>query len=419
MYAIVKRSTLLLVGVIMTQPVAAQTTYKVYFLGGQSNMDGFGYVAELPNELQAPVPGVMIFHGNPVADDTEGGGRGVWSQLKPGHGIGFSSDGKTNTYSDRFGVELTFAQRLRQLDPDAKIAIIKYSRGGTSIDSAAAGDFGSWDPNYGGRTGVNQYDHFLTTVTNAMAVGDIDGDGVADELVPAGIVWMQGESDAAEGQGVAYESNLRGLIDRVRLDLHSPKLPFVMGRILVGWGDAVNNTAVRDAQETVGTTVAETTWIDTDSMSTLGGHFDAWGQVELGEAFAAAWYDLQGVGTWTDLGGSLASGALAPVLTGEGLLWPCSQTKLVVSGAPASAPGFLAYGMSSAPTPFLGGTLMPDVTPPGGLLPFGTDPGGSLTLGAPWHPALPSGLALTLQAWIYDPTTTRFAATNALVATSP
>ena len=56
---------------------AGQTTYKVYFLGGQSNMDGYGLVAELPAELRAAVTGVRIFHGNPAVDGAEADGRGL------------------------------------------------------------------------------------------------------------------------------------------------------------------------------------------------------------------------------------------------------------------------------------------------------------------------------------------------------
>ena len=302
MYAIVKSSTLFLVGVIMTQPIAAQTTYKLYFLGGQSNMDGFGYVSELPNEFQAPVPDVMIFHGNPVPDATEGGGHGVWAQLKPGHGIGFSSDGKANTYSDRFGVEVSFARHLQRLDPETKIAIIKYSRGGTSIDSAAAGDFGSWDPDYGGGTGVNQYDHFLTTVTNAMAVTDIDGDGVADKLVPTGIVWMQGESDAVYTEEIArrYRDNLEQLIGLLRAAFRVDDLPVVIGRISDSGQDA--DGKVWDHGDIVRSIQAE--FVEQDGAAALvtstdeydysdPWHYDSKGYIDLGRRFADALAKLE------------------------------------------------------------------------------------------------------------------------------
>ena len=70
----------------------------------------------------------MIYHGNTAADNTPADGRGLWSTLCPGHGVGFRSDGDTNFYSNRFGVELTFAVKMKELFPDEKIAIIKYSK---------------------------------------------------------------------------------------------------------------------------------------------------------------------------------------------------------------------------------------------------------------------------------------------------
>ena len=79
-------------------------------------------------------------------------GRGAWMPLKPGHGRNFKSDGSKHTYSDRFGLELTLAHTLKKHHPDAHIAFIKYSRGGTAIDSKAEAQkrFGAWDPEWNG-----------------------------------------------------------------------------------------------------------------------------------------------------------------------------------------------------------------------------------------------------------------------------
>ena len=55
-----------------------QRAYKLFFLGGQSNMDGFGYNSELPDSLNKSLNNVWIFQRNPVADDQENGGLGLW-----------------------------------------------------------------------------------------------------------------------------------------------------------------------------------------------------------------------------------------------------------------------------------------------------------------------------------------------------
>ena len=277
------------------------TVYKVYFLGGQSNMDGYGYVTELPESLRQPVHGVMIFHGNPAPDGGEVDGRGIWAELQPGHGVGFSSDGTTNAYSERFGVELTFARRLEELDPGAHIALIKYSRGGTSIDAAAAGGAGSWDETYHDHTGINQYDHFLATLRNAAAVDDIDGDGTPDLLVPAGIVWMQGESDGAHTEAIArrYEANLANLMKLIRAALRVDDLPVVIGRISDSGQD--DDGKVWNYGDII--RAAEAAFVEKDGHAALVAttdayqysdpwHYDSQGYIDLGRRFAEAMAEL-------------------------------------------------------------------------------------------------------------------------------
>ncbi|HQK40598.1 MAG TPA: sialate O-acetylesterase [Flavobacterium alvei] len=176
---------------------------KVFYLGGQSNMEGFGYVKNLPDSLKKKNKDFFIYHGNSVVDNDVTGGLGKWDVLQPGHGTGFSSDGKTNQLSDRFGVELSLAKKLQELYPNQKLAFIKYARNGSSIDSIGTTSFGAWEPDFKGGKGMNQYDYFLKTVHNAMAVKDINGDGVEDILVPSGIIWMQGESDSDKTEAIA------------------------------------------------------------------------------------------------------------------------------------------------------------------------------------------------------------------------
>jgi len=291
---------------VLPAALGRAATYRVYYLGGQSNMDGFGKVAELPDELRGPVEGVMIFHGNTAPDGAPVDGRGLWTELKPGHGRGFRSDGKTNTYSDCFGVELTFARRMKQLHPDSRIALIKYSRGGTSIDIAAARNFGCWDPDFEGGRGpgkaVNQYDHFLATLRRAMAVRDIDGDGEEDELIPAGIIWMQGESDAALDEACArrYEANLKRLMDLIRAALRVDDLPVVIGRISDSGNDADGKVwdygdLVRECQAAFvekDACAALVTTTDNYGYSDRW-HYDTAGYIDLGRQFAEAMARLE------------------------------------------------------------------------------------------------------------------------------
>ena len=72
----------------------------------------------------------------------------------------------------------------------------------------------------------------MTTVNNALSVRDINNDGVEDILVPAGILWMQGESDA-NNEEVAnrYYVNLKKLMDLMRATFRNNDLPIVIGKI--------------------------------------------------------------------------------------------------------------------------------------------------------------------------------------------
>ncbi len=282
--------------------------YLLFYLGGQSNMDGYGTVKELPEELTATVGGTMIFHGNTAPDGAAVDGRGVWKPLRPGHGVRFASDGKTNTYSDRFGVELTFARRLREVFPDQPIALVKYSRGGTSIAAGAADYFGCWEPDFTGGEGegkgVNQYDHFLATVHRAMSVDDIDGDGEKDRLIPAGIVWMQGESDARFTAEIAsrYEANLKRLVDLIRAALRVDDLPVVIGRISDSGRNEEDGKVwdhggiVRDGQAAfVKKDGAARLVTSTDNYGYSDPwHYDSAGYIDLGKEFADAMIEMIG-----------------------------------------------------------------------------------------------------------------------------
>ncbi|PQA97724.1 hypothetical protein B0A70_03115 [Chryseobacterium piscicola] len=268
---------------------------RVFVLAGQSNMNGFGYNKDLPSNLRA-FKDVYIFQGNSVADGEINGGIGYWDVLKPGHGTGFKSDGKTNTLSDRFGLELTFAKKMQEFFPEDKIALIKYAREGTSIDSLAAGNFGCWDADFNGKKGVNQYDHFLTTLKNALKEKDIDKNGRADELIMSGILWMQGEGDASYNEEIAnnYYSHLKTLMNQMRAALLTDDLPVAIGKI----SDSGKNNSGRVWEMGELIQFAQEKFVKNDHHSSIirstknysygndPWHYNSAGYIDLGEKFA-------------------------------------------------------------------------------------------------------------------------------------
>ena len=277
------------------------TTYKLYFLGGQSNMEGFGFIDQLPDNAATESQDVVIFAGQMALDNETHGGVGTWRPLQPGFGTGFKTDGKTNQLSDRFGPELLFGQTMAARSPGSNIAIIKYALGGSGLADGVG--FGNWHPDFSDGAGMNQYDHALKTLRNAFAHTDVDGDGVADRLVPSGIVWMQGEADAYDSQAAAdgYRANIERLMDLLRAALRVDDLPVVIGKITDS-GMADDGTVmdyietVQQAQHDFVADDACAAYVTvTDDLAYLddGWHYDTDGFVRLGAAFAEAMIQLE------------------------------------------------------------------------------------------------------------------------------
>jgi hypothetical protein len=84
----------------------------VYLIGGQSNATGQGYMANLPQGVK-PDQRVMLFHSS--GHLKSGAEPNTWIPLR-----------QASESPDRFGPELGFGNRLQQLQPDRKIAIIKH-----------------------------------------------------------------------------------------------------------------------------------------------------------------------------------------------------------------------------------------------------------------------------------------------------
>jgi hypothetical protein len=275
-------------------------TYEVYFLGGQSNMEGFGFAADVPDGVEAAAAGVPIFLGKTVEDGKDGGGIGLWAPLEAGYGTGFDTDGETNRLSDRFGPELSFGAAMAQFGKS--VAIIKYSRGGSGLIDGVSG-YGSWDPDYAKGNGRNQYDFALAAIGEALRSGDIDGDGAIDRLVPAGIVWMQGEADAYDNLAAAtnYSANLARLVALLRAALHRDDLPVVIGRIRDS-GDTQETRVMTYSPEV---RAAQQRFVEDDRCAALvtvsddfrflddGWHYTSQDYLALGSAFAGAMQQLQ------------------------------------------------------------------------------------------------------------------------------
>jgi len=289
------------VGCTTSKPISKGTTFKLYYLGGQSNMEGYGFTDQLQESALIPSRKAMIFVGQMAYDNEIHGGVGIWQPLQPGFGTGFKTDGVTNKLSNRFGPELFFGQTMARQSGDANVAIIKYALGGSGLADGVG--YGNWHPDFSKGAGLNQYDHALKTLRNALAHSDIDGDGIADRLVPSGIVWMQGEADAYDSQAAAddYRANLERLMSLLRAALRVDDLPLVIGRITDS--GMSEDGSVMDYIETVQN--AQQEFVNSDSCAAYvtatddlpyledGWHYNTEGFIRLGTAFAEAMIKLE------------------------------------------------------------------------------------------------------------------------------
>lgn len=186
-----------------------------------------GFVSDLPDKLNRPFPDVPVYNPNRKKDGEPVEERGNWETLQPGHGYGHRVErGGQPVYSDRFGPEITFAPTMKARNPNQNIALFKYARGGSSIHPDTPDDWGCWDPDF---VGINQWTHFSHHYKRVLRTWSDPN----SKLEPAGLIWMQGESDAAYSRKIArdYAENLAKVISSMRALTGNPDLPVVIAQI--------------------------------------------------------------------------------------------------------------------------------------------------------------------------------------------
>jgi len=266
-------------------------------------MDGEGIVGELPKRLDKIFENAWIYSPNRRDDQQPVDNRGFWEALRPGHGFGYSTDGSRGFHSGKFGPELSFASKLLENRPEHKVLIYKYAKGGSSIHPDAATDWGCWDPEYNRGNCINQWIHFQYHLHRAIETAERE----FGRIVPAGIVWHQGESDASHTRTIAnsYHKNLSVLMNRMRDELHDASLPIVIGQIsdsMMGRGKRKHTFPFGDVVKT-----AQREFAENDDHAAIvaapeghgfsdAWHYDSETYIELGKRFANAMMDLENVG---------------------------------------------------------------------------------------------------------------------------
>ncbi|MFK8115317.1 MAG: sialate O-acetylesterase, partial [Rubripirellula sp.] len=197
-----------------------------------------------------------------------------WKPLAPGFSI--PPKHKTGLPSSTFGPELGFAKAMLAANPKKKLALIKGSKGGSSLRV-------DWNPGTHGddSTQGTRYRDFIKTIK--IATGKLDQRG--DSYKIQALLWHQGESDSKSPANV-YQERLEKFIDRVREDVKVPGLPVVVGEVF----DNGKRDGVRTAIRTVGTKGENTGLVSSEDLTTWdeGTHFDAASQLTLGKRYAEA-----------------------------------------------------------------------------------------------------------------------------------
>ena len=235
---------------------------KVFLLGGQSNMAGAGQVADLKPPYGEPFSKVRIWDSRAKK----------WAPLSA----------KVVNKKGRFGPEISFGHAIAAALPGEDIRLVKYAVGGTALHN-------DWAPTKG-----RQYVGFMNTAKAAMA--DLDAAGTEYEI--AGMLWLQGESDAAERKAETYEKNLTAFIAHMRTQFKTPEMPFIIARVLNEYGGKTGQAKiVRDAQVKVAKKVKNVACFDTDDCPIVDpvknkGHYNAVGLIEIGKRFVAGYKEI-------------------------------------------------------------------------------------------------------------------------------
>jgi len=220
---------------------------KVFLLGGQSNMAGQIYKGGLKPPYSEAFPEVMIWHYK----------RGKWMSLAPAH---------------RVGPEIAFGHAIAKALPDDNIRLVKYAINGTAL-------YKQWAPTTG-----PMYIGFMKAAKGALA--DLESKRIPYEI--AGMLWLQGESDAVDKKGAEYEKNLSAFIKLMRNEFKTPDMPFIIARVRNFYGKGAQAKMVRKAQQALAKKMKNVAWFDTDDLNPLinGGHYNLQNTIILGNRFA-------------------------------------------------------------------------------------------------------------------------------------
>lgn len=253
---------------------------KVFIFAGQSNMVGAdahaARIDDYPMFKGAGAPQSDVLYARlPKSEQDAFAG---WGPLAP---------------VESFGPEITFARLLKTRD-DAPIAIIKSAIGGTTVAY-------DWNPDAPDK-GQKLYPRTLKLMRESLQ--ELDRRGLPYHL--EGVMWHQGENDMLDRKlNTHYAEGLTRLIAQFRKDLNAPDLKWFIAEVsekgIWGMDNRSNLAILRQQQDMVLQADPLLRWVPTSHLAfeVMGSgqphyHFGTQGQLQMGEAFAAAYLDSIG-----------------------------------------------------------------------------------------------------------------------------
>lgn len=253
----------------------ADEVTRVFIFAGQSNMVGADSQADRIDEFPE-FKGAGILQKDVLYSYILGAGDEAsfgWVPLQP---------------LQSFGPEVTFARRVKQ-KVGAPIAIIKSAVGGTTVAF-------DWNPD-APEKGQRLYPRTLHLIRESLQ--DLDKRGIRYQL--EAVMWHQGENDMLDRNlNKQYADGLTKLVTRLRKDLKAPELKWYIAEVSEKgiWGmDHRSNLGIfRQQQQQALKADPLLRWVPTSHLAfeVMGSgqphyHFGTQGQLQMGEAFAAAY----------------------------------------------------------------------------------------------------------------------------------
>lgn len=239
---------------------------QVVLIAGQSNAAGRADATGLTSEPADA--GVEYFYHVTTAGGSDFDSGGGFVSLSPIDGTFGPEYGLARTLKDDLGV--------------TNLAIVKRGRGGTNL-------FEDWAP------GGAMYDPFIADCTTALNLITNRG----DTFKVIGLAWHQGERDSVVGRTeVQYQADLHAFLANVRSDLHEAFPEADLENLKVALGEVSSKPEIGRAQQAVGGLDSGARFVTTDDLNLFDGlHFDAAGQLAMGERMANALVELRdGIG---------------------------------------------------------------------------------------------------------------------------